>query len=326
MMLKKTRCLVLAMVLVLVVVSCTTFAAVKPIKLIFGTVMNPDHFITKGDLYFKQLVEKNSKGRILIDFFPACQLGSGPELIQAIKSGAQHLGLVGGGSLTPLWPAMGTLDLPYMYRDEEHSIKVAKRLASIINQRKFAAKTGMHILSVRVRTARQLTTKFPVNKVEDIKGIKVRVPETPVQMALWKALGAIPTALPIGDTYTALATGTLDAQENPFADIYAWKFYEVVKYCALTGHMRELTIMVVNDKYWKGLTNSQKKIINDAAAKSEEKGNKDAREDDQKHYKLLADAGMKFTKPDLASFMEKAKTIWGQFGDEELIKKIQAIK
>jgi TRAP-type C4-dicarboxylate transport system substrate-binding protein len=203
---------------------------------------------------------------------------------------------------------------------------VASRFSSLIDQKAIAKKINMRIIGMRIRPPRQLTTKFPVNKLEDIKGLKIRVPQSPVSVALWKALGAIPTVLPGGEVYTALATGTVDAQENPFESIYMSKFYEQVKYCALTAHKRELVVVVINNKWWKNLKAAQRKIIQNALDKSNELVSKLALENDEKYYQLLVNAGMKFTKPDLAPFREKVKTIWSQFGDAKLIKKIQAVK
>jgi tripartite ATP-independent transporter DctP family solute receptor len=325
-MLKKSRCLVLAMALVLVFVSCTTFAAKKPIKLVFGHIYTADHFYCKGDRYFKELVEKNSKGQILIDYYPAGQIGSQAEMDQSVRNGSQQIGLVGGGGLVQFLPKMGTIDLPYLYRDDNHQIKVAKKLASLVNKKEFEAKTGMHILNVRTRASRNLTTKFPVNKLDDIKGLKIRVPASPVSLALWKALGAVPTVIPGAEIYTSLATGTVDAQENPFDSIYLAKFFEQTKYCALTGHVRESVIMVINAKFWSGLTKSQQKIISDAAVKNAEMGFIDAKKLNDDYYNSLVKEGMIFTKPDMTPFREKAKTIWPQFGDAELIKKIEAVK
>jgi tripartite ATP-independent transporter DctP family solute receptor len=326
MMLKKFRCLALVLGLILVVVSCTTFAAVKPIKLVFGHIWPADHYLSKGDLYFKELVEKNSKGRILIDYYPAGQLGNGPELLQATKTGAQQLLLSSGSGLVTCWSKLGTLNLPYIFRDNMHAMKVANKLPFLIGQNELADKVGVRILNVRPLPARHLTTKIPINKLEDIKGIKIRVPENPISLALWRALGAIPTVIPAADTYTALATGTVDAQENPFIDIYTRKFNEQTKYCALTSHVQEVVMMLINNKCWNELTKAQKRILTNAAAKSAKKGEKDYIKSDKKNYDVLVKAGMKFTKPDLTAFREKAKTIWNQFGDQGLINKIEAVK
>jgi tripartite ATP-independent transporter DctP family solute receptor len=326
MMLKKFRVLALVMALILVFVSCTTFAAKKSIKLIYGSEFEATGCYGKGDLHFKKLVEKNSRGQILVELYPLCQLGSTMEMYQAVKSGAQQMVTSAIGTLIPFSPNLATFDLPYLYRDQAHLEKVVKRFVSLTDQKTMAAKIDMRVIGIRIRVPRHLTTKFPVNKLEDIKGIKMRTPQNPVSVAMWKALGTIPTVLPGTDVYTALATGTVDAQENPFESIYMSKFYEQVKYCALTAHKMELVVVVVNNKWWKSLKTAQQKVIQDALDKSNVLVAKLAIENNEEYYRLLLKAGMKFTKPDLAPFREKCKTIWSQFGDDELIRKIQAIK
>jgi tripartite ATP-independent transporter DctP family solute receptor len=324
-MLKKSRCLVLVMVLILAVVSCTAFAAAKkPIKLVFGTVYTTEHYFSKANQYFKKLVEKNSKGKILIDYFPGGQLGNLNEMFQATKSGAQHLYF--GGLPDAYWPKLRTFNLPYLFRDEAHVLKVAKRFNSLIDKDEFVAKTGMRVLGIVVTSARQLCTKFPVNKIEDIKGLKIRVPENAIFVAMWSAMGAIPTTIPGPDTYMALATGTVDAAENPFSDIYMWKYQEILKHCALTSHLWGMGSLLINNNCWKSLTRTQQKILANAAAKRGKYAEQLRKENDKKFKKLLAKGGMKFTAPDTAPFRKKARTIWGEVGDKELIKKIEAIK
>jgi tripartite ATP-independent transporter DctP family solute receptor len=326
MMLKKFRCLALILALVLVFVSGTTFAARKPIKLVFGSDFSLESDYVKGDYYFKKLVEKNSKGQILVDYYPARQLGTLVEEIQAVKTGAQQMTYSAIGELVSFWPKFATLDLPYLYRDQKHYLKVVERFSSLIDQDKMAAKTGIRIIGARIRAPRQLNTKFPVNELKDIKGMKMRVPQQPVSVALWKALGAVPIVLPGSEVYTALATGTVDGQENPLEGILKAKFYEQAKYFALTAHKREIVPMIINNNFWKGLTAAQKKIIQNALDKSNKFTNKLTLKSEEKSYKTLIKLGMKFTKPDLTPFREKAKTIWKEFGDAELIKKIQKIK
>jgi tripartite ATP-independent transporter DctP family solute receptor len=326
MMLKKFRYLVLVMVLIIIFVSCTIFAAVKPVEIVYGHHWTKDHYYCEGDLYFKKLVEKNSKGKILIDYFPSGQLGNAVESMQATKTGAQQMVLTSFGYLTHFLPKLITFELPYLFRDNEHFLKVGRKLTSLIDQKEFVSKTGMYILGMRLSSPRHLTTKFSVNKLEDVKGLKIRTPETGIHLALWKSFGAIPTILPVADVYTALATGTVDAQENPFETIYSFKFFEQTKYCAMTAHMRCYALVAINAKFWNGLTKAQQKIIKDAAKKSTELMIKASYESEEKYKNLLVEAGMKFTQPDLAPFREKAKMIWSQFGDSTLIKKVEAVK
>jgi tripartite ATP-independent transporter DctP family solute receptor len=325
-MLQKSRCLVLAIVLILVVVSGTTFAAVKPIKVIYGSIFDAPTYYGKGDFYFKKLVEKNSKRQILVELYHSSQLGSVAEMYQAVKSGAQQMTTTAIGEFIPFWPKLGTFDLPYLYRDQNHLLKVAEEFTSLVDPEEMAAKIGMRIAGMRIRTSRHLTTKFPVNKLEDIKGCKVRVPESPISMALWKVLGTIPTVIPAAEIYTALATGVADAQENPLDYIYINKFYEQQKYCALTSHKTELVPIVVNNNWWKGLKARHRKIIADALDKSDRMTWKLALESEEESKKLLIKAGMQFITPNLKPFREKAKAVWKEFGDAKLLKKIQAVK
>jgi tripartite ATP-independent transporter DctP family solute receptor len=326
-MLKKFRCLALVLVLIIVAVSGTTFAAKKPIKLVYGTTVADGEILYKGDLYFKRLVEKNSKGQILIDYYNASQLGSLTEMFQAVKAGSQQMSSNSPGGVSPFWPKLGTLDLPYLYRDQEHFLKVTTKITSLINTDEMAAKTGMRVLGARIRLPRQLTTsKFPVNKLEDVKGLKIRVPQNSSYLALWKTLGAIPTVIPWAETQTALASGVVDAQENPLDGIFVTKVYEQTKYCALTSHIRDMFLVVINEKFWKSLTAGQRKIIRNAVNKSNKFVSNAFIQSENEYYQKLVKVGVVFTRPDVVPFREKAKTIWTKFGDAKLIKKIEAVK
>jgi tripartite ATP-independent transporter DctP family solute receptor len=327
-MLKKSRCLVLAMALILLVVSCNVFAAKKPIKLVFGHILAADHYFCEGDKYFKQLVEKNSKGQVVVDYYPASQLGNANEQIMAIMSGGQQMGCfgMGGGPFAGRLSKLATLELPYLFRDEAHYLKVTRKIVSLLDQNELAAKVGVRVLSARIQPARHLSTKFPVNKIEDIKGVKIRVPENAPWIAYWKACGAIPVALPAGDVYTALATGTVDGLEFPMDSYYFLKFYEQQKYLALIGWMRNHFMLIINSNTWNSLTKKQQKIVQDAADKSSEMINKTTLDYEAKYKKMLEGKGIKFTTPDTAPFKKIGKTICKQFGDAELIKKFEAVK
>jgi tripartite ATP-independent transporter DctP family solute receptor len=326
MMLKKFRCLALVLALILVVVSSTTFAAKNPIKLVFGHVFPADHYYNKAILDFKKMVEKNSKGRILVDVFPAGQIGSDKEMIQATSTGAQQMTFQGLSTILTQYPKSATFSLSYLYRDYKHYLKVMSKGNSLINENELTAKTGLKILAFWPRPARQLSSNRPINKIEDLKGFKIRVPQSPIFMAFWKAVGAIPTPLPMSDVYTGLATGTIDGQENPLDTIYANKLHEQQKYIALIDYPNAIMVVFVNNKCWSNLTSAQKKILKKAASKCTDMVTKMVAESDKEYSEKLRQEGVKFTKPDIAPFRERAKTIWSKFGDEKLIKKIQAIK
>jgi tripartite ATP-independent transporter DctP family solute receptor len=327
MMLKKFRCLILAMVLILVFVTCTTFAASKPIKLIFGHNWTNDYYYAKGIQYFKELVEKSSKGQILVDVFPGAQLGGPGEMLQATRNGAQQLTVSSmGGFISGLWPKLATFELPWLICDYDRASRIAAKFDSLIDPDDLVAKTGVRTIALFMTQKRHLATKKPISKPEDIKGLKVCVPEIPSYVAVWKAMGAVPIVVTNADMYTAVATGTVDARDSGFSSIISYKLYEQLKYYALTAHQCGFYLMIINDNFWKSLTIAQRKIIQDAAHKCEKFIKKATIEDEKKCYQLLVKKGIKFTKPDTAILRSKGKTIWNQYGDTELIKKIEAIK
>jgi tripartite ATP-independent transporter DctP family solute receptor len=327
MMLKKFRYLALVMALTLVFVSCNTFAAKKkPIKLIFGHHFPVDHYYSKAVLNFKAMVEKNSKGQILVDVFPASQLGSLKEMTQATQSGAQHMFLESLGGLATSYPKLGTFQLPYLVRNERHYAKLLSKGMSLFDEKELTNNTSLSIVALWARSPRYLTTKFPVNKLKDIKGLKIRVPEHPTFLAFWKALGTVPTPIPISDVYTALATGTIDALENCLSDICTFKLYEQTKYFAYTAHMHEVLAIYINAKTWRSLTSAQKKILTAAGSKTSKMVLDAVNNGEKEYWDFLREKGKKVTYPALAPFRERAKTIWGQFGDPALIKKVQALK
>jgi tripartite ATP-independent transporter DctP family solute receptor len=327
MMLKKFRYLSLVMALILVIVSGTTFAAKKPVKLIFGHCYASEHAYGKGAYYFKELVEKNSKGQIVVDVFPGSQLGGPGELLQATRNGAQHVTISSmGGFISGLWPKLATFEVPWLICDYARLSRIAEKFDSLIDPDELVTKTGVRSIALFAYNMKNLYTKFPINKLEDIKGLKIRVPEIPVLVAMWKALGAVPTVITNSDIYTALATGTIDACDGGLPWVYTNKLYEQVKCCALTDQQCGFNIVIINDNFWNGLTATQKKIIQNAADKCEKSISNSIEKEDKKAKQLLAKAGMKFTKPDRALFREKGKTVWSKFGNAELLKKIEAIK
>jgi TRAP-type C4-dicarboxylate transport system substrate-binding protein len=268
-MLKKFRYLALLTVLILVVVSCTTFAAAKPIKVIFGHNYSTEHYYSKGIKYFKKLVEKNSKGQIVVDVFPGAQLGGPGEMLQGTRSNAQQITISAlGGYISGLWPKLTTLDLPYVIVDYESLSKVIDRYNSLIDPDEMVAKTGVRTIGFFTYPLQHLLSKTPINKIEDIQGLKIGISEKPAEVAAWKALGAVPVVVTNAELYTALATGVVGATCHSMAVFQSFKLYEQNKYCALIGTQCGFGIMIINNNFWNSLTAKQKKIIQNAAYKS----------------------------------------------------------
>ena len=307
------------------VICSASDAADTSIKWSFGSVYAADHAYSKSDKAFAAEVKKASNGQINIDYYENGQLGSEREMLEATRAGGQQLTQTSPGMLATLYPRVGTLELPYLFRDRDHYYKSMGVALSILGE-ELAVKTGLRVVTWRERAPRELTTKIPVTKLDDIKGLKIRVSEVPVRVALWKALGTNPTPLPMTEVYTSLATGAIDAQENPLDTIYSAKLHEQQKYITLTDHMREISLIMVNDKAWKTLSPAQQKLLRDAADKSSEMANKLVQEDEQICATKLKAAGIAINTIDKRPFMDRAMTIWPQFGEKDIYERIQAIK
>ena len=159
-----------------------------------------------------------------------------------------------------------------------------------------------------------LTTK-PVNKVEDLKGMKIRVPGNKIQTEGFNALGATATGMPLGDVYQALQSGTIEGAENPLGTLYGRKLQEVAKYLILDGHVKNFTTWVVSEKWFSSLTKEQQQWLLETA---EEAGkiNNDIQQKTEKDYlEKMKKEGVKVVVPSaevLAGFKEKSKAFYAK--------------
>ena len=175
---------------------------------------------------FKENVEKKSNGKIKIDIYPNSQLGGDRELIESCQAGNIAIVIQGTSPQVNFIPKLAIFDLLNLFED----IDVAYKVLTGPFREKIAAeyeKAGFKLLCMVPVGMREMTSKKPITKIEDFKGVKIRTMENPYHIAYWKALGANPTPLAFSELYMALQQGTVDAQENPYAAVIASKFYEV---------------------------------------------------------------------------------------------------
>ena len=214
---------------------------------------------------FKTLAAERSGGRIAVQTFHSGQLGAEKDMYDSMQIGAIEMGRSGSLIISVAAPAYGALELPYVFRSQQHLRNV---LAGPIGQalhQEFLAKKGIRVLGIVNRGARHLTTKNrAVRSPADLSGLKLRVPEIPVYVAAWRALGASPTPMAFPEVFTALQQGTIDGQENPLGTIHGNSFAEVQKFLVLTGHVRGNGWMVVSERFWQGLPEADRRLLQQA--------------------------------------------------------------
>ncbi|MCC7216172.1 MAG: sialic acid TRAP transporter substrate-binding protein SiaP [Burkholderiales bacterium] len=272
-------------------------------------------------------VKAKSGGRIAIQAFPAGQLGSSRDTIEAVANGTQQLVTEGAANFGAWVPAISVVESPYIWRDGDHLVKAMSGPVGKAFNDELVAKRGMRILGTTYYGTRHLTTSTKnVRTPADLAGFKLRVPENDVFKAMAEAWGARPTPMNFGELYLALKQGTVDGQENPLPTIKSGKFDEVQKYLVLTGHIITPRLVVVNDAFWKGLKPADQKIIQDAINAGIAWQNAELARQEKELVDSMKAGGMtvvavdveQFRKPVVAAVVPKFESRWGKGTYEKL--------
>ncbi|CAM3593714.1 TRAP transporter substrate-binding protein [Paracidovorax anthurii] len=256
----------------------------------FGLVDNSNQ--GRAVRFFAQEVEKATGGKMKVRAIGNASLGSDTQMQQALIGGAQEMMVGSTATLVGIVPEMAVWDTPFLFSSAKEADAVLDGPVGEKVKAKLEPK-GMVGLVYWENGFRNLTnSKRPVTKLEDMGDIKLRVMQNNVFLDSFKALGANAVPLPFSELFTALETRAVDGQENPFNTVVSSKFYEVQKYLTVTNHVYSPWIVTVSKKWWDTLTPAEKKVLQDAAAKSRDFERKDTREEAAKALADLKTKGM----------------------------------
>jgi tripartite ATP-independent transporter DctP family solute receptor len=216
---------------------------------------------------FSDKLKELSKGTMLIDQYPGAQLGQEPQVLQLVKSGDIEFCISASANAATLSPQAGVMSLHYLFRSEDHLVKAVADPAVVKAVREMIDDTvqGAHVLAVTTLGLRNIYSKREVKKIEDIKGMKVRVQATPTEDTMFPAYGAQTVHMPFGNVYTSLQTGVVDAAENGVNVYLVNKHYEVAPVLSMTEHEANNSLIWISDKTWSSLTAEQKGWVQAAA-------------------------------------------------------------
>lgn len=204
---------------------------------------------------------KETNGQLAIEVFPNSQLGSDTDMISQVRSGAIEMMATASGVFATLIPSAAVAVTPFVFPDLQTAFRAMDGDLGAHIRAGFTKANLVPLGKAWDHGFRHITTSTkPINTVQDLQGIKLRVPATPVLQQTFKALGASPTTIGIGEVYTALQTKVVDGQENPLAIIEAQRFYEVQKYCSLTGHAWECFWIAANPRAWGAVPENLRQI------------------------------------------------------------------
>ena len=281
------------------------FAQAK-VALKLGHLGNEENVWHKASLKFAEEVSKRTNGEVEVKVFPNEQLGKETDLIKGIQLGTVDFTIT-GESLQNWAPAAALLAVPYAIRDFEHLDKVVngpigQKIALAIED-----KTQLKPLAYFARGARELTSNRPIKTPEDLNGLKLRVPNVPLFVKVWEALGAKPTPMAFSEVFTSLQNHTIDAQENPLALIKSASLSEVQKYVNRTDHVLSWIYLVGGSKKLGRLTPEQQKAITEAAKAAQAYERELFLADEKQLEADLKAKGMEFVEADKAAFAAKAQ-------------------
>lgn len=197
---------------------------------------------------FKEELETRSDGRIEVTVFRNGTLGSNREALEMAKIGGVDFVVAGAPHVSNFAPVLGAVSFPFLWKDRETMLTVLDgELGDRLIASAEAQADGLKILAWWETGFRHVTNnRQPILLPEDVEGLKIRTVPTPVQVAFWKAMGAIPTPMGWSEVMPALQQGVIDGQENPPAVVYPYKVYEFQKYYSLTGHSNEPNLLVAS--------------------------------------------------------------------------------
>ena len=286
----------------------STFASAAT-TLRFGLVHVNGELAAELEQEFADRVNQRSKGELVVKVFPAEQLGKEIDLIQQVKSGALDISSPSMAALSNLAPALEIASAPFLWADWAQAQKVISGPAFQPIFDELAAKHNVLMLSkIWYWGWRNMTTgSKAINKPEDMAGLKIRVPESPVWVEMIKAMGASPTPIPFGEVYMALQMKVVDGQENPIPTIYTRKFYEVQPHLSMTRHMLQNNTVIINKRSLEKLSPELQKVLYEEIAALSDKNSKVQQEREASMLEEIRKTGKTaiVDKPDRAAFSAK---------------------
>ncbi|MDO6516384.1 TRAP transporter substrate-binding protein [Zobellia uliginosa] len=269
-------------------------------------LVNEEHTWYKAFVYFGEILEERSKGRIKVEVYPSEQLAKEIEAIRLIQ--ADVIDMTTTGSTLTNWFEVATFcELPFLMQDSTDMNRYINGPIGKLMEEEMINKSGLRPLGHFERGPRHLTSNRPIRHPDDLKGLIVRVPNVPSFVTLWKALGAKPTPMAFSEVFTSLQQGTIEAQENPFALINNAGFAEVQKYLNLTGHVMSWVYPVMGEKQFQRLPPDLKEIFLEAAKDMQAYEHRLFLENEKKVQDALKAKGMEFIEVDKEAFQQKCE-------------------
>ena len=294
----------------------------------------PGNHITGAYQKFADLVHEKSDKKITVKVFPGAILGSDRVLVEGAQRGTLEMGVSSTPNLANFSPMFQVFDLPYITSpDKQKGLYASMDPGGALNTyfEKVSNKIGMQpIMYAEYGYRHFVSASRPLKSADDLVGLKMRTTDSPIEVAVAKALGTNPAPIAWGEVYTALQQGTIDAQGNTFPHLFGAKHHEALKYAITSAHNYGMQVAMANKEWWDGLDPAAQKVIQDSAAEAVQyqrevlypENEKSARAEFEKAGIKIHDA----TPEDIALFKEITQPAFDEFAAKLPPELIQMVR
>jgi tripartite ATP-independent transporter DctP family solute receptor len=289
-------------------------------------VINEQDPVYLGYTEFKKGVEARTNGKVKVELYPNGVLGNDEDLLQQAMLGGNVAVNSDAGRLGVWVPEIGILLAPYLTDSVEEMQKLVK--SDLVKKwtDKLAQEKGLTVLSFNYYTgARHFITKKPISKPEDLNGLKIRTPGSPVWQETIKAIGASPVALPWTETYPALEQGVIDGAEAQDPATYGAKLYEVAKYITKTGHIQLWNCLVVGTKWFEQLPKEYQQILIEESVKAGDFTTNKLISNLEELEDQMTAAGAVINEVDIKPFKDKTETVYSKLNYQDLRQEVNKV-
>ena len=270
---------------------------------------------------------EKTDGRVEIQIFPADQLGGQRQEVEGLILGTHDMVLTSTMVISNFSDAAGVFDLPFIFSDRDHAYRV---LDGEIGDEVAAEleKVGLKVLAYWENGFRHITNSVrPIEKPEDLVGLKIRVPESQVYIDTFTTLGAAATPIAFDELFSSLQLGVVDGQENPAGHVIHNAFYEVQDYISLTGHFYTAEPLLISAKLFASLPADIQQAMVEAAEEARDYERQLSIDNEAEYLEQIAEHGMTITEVDVAAFQEAVQPVYEKYSDKygPMIERIRAM-
>ncbi len=301
-------------------------AFAKKVSLKIACTPSKTHPIGMGLLLFKKNVEEMSKGEITVKVFLSGALGGAVDNIQGVQAGSIEMASDNAGSFIPFCPEFDIWSLPFLWKGPEQIHEIVDGPFGDALTAALEKRLGITSFGYSTSASRQIEAKVPIHKVEDMKGLKIRVMNDPGLIEAFKQMGAIPTPISFGEVYSAVQSGVVDGLETSFVAWISNKLYEVAKYGIRVNYSDTGRVYYANLKWFNSLEPAHQKIIRDAMKTTIQFVRDEYTRQEADVEKRAKELGAEIINPDLESFKKAVMPIYKNFNatmGNEWIEKIR---